>query len=131
MTDTTDTPDGAQTGADGLDFDGCARECRKPRVHSYRWGYCEHAPESAKPEPRITFGGVRTMADGQPGIALESVTVSELAARIERALHTVPIRLGPKSLELIRGGHEMHLTGGEYAAMALAVALDLAGAPDA
>ncbi|BFP50126.1 hypothetical protein KCMC57_64940 (plasmid) [Kitasatospora sp. CMC57] len=108
------------------DFDGCARSCRKTRSHTLLWGDCAHAPESARPEPLVTIGGVQSAADGHPSIVLRSVPVSELAERIEKALRSVQITLGPKSLALLEDGHQMHLTGGEYSAMALAVAMDLA-----
>lgn len=107
-------------------FDGCARSCRKTRQHTFLWGDCEHAPESARPEPHVTIGGTQIAADGYPSIVLQSVPVSVLAERIEKAMRTVPIVLGSKSLALLEGGHRMHLTGGEYSAMALAVAMDLA-----
>lgn len=111
------------------DFDGCARSCRKTHIHTLLWGDCAHAPESSRPEPRVTIGSVQTAADGHPSIVLQSIPVSDLAERIEKALRTVQITLGPKSLELLQEGHRMHLTGGEYSAMALAVAMDLAEEP--
>jgi hypothetical protein len=111
------------------DFDGCAYSCRKPREHTLVWGDCAQAPESARPEPRVTIGSTFIDVDGYPSIGMTSIPVSELAERIEKALRSVGITLGPKSLELLEGGHRMHLTGGEYAAMALAVAMDLAERP--
>lgn len=103
---------------------GCRRSCSEQ--HTYTWGDCALAPESAKPEPRVTFGGVRTMDDGQPGIVLDSYTVAELAARIERVIRTVPVRLGPNALAMLQRAETVGLSGGEYSAMALAVAMDLA-----
>jgi hypothetical protein len=111
------------------DFDGCARSCRKTRTHTHLWGDCAHAPEGARPEPRVSFFRHGTGPDGAPAILTESLTVSDLAERIEKALRSVGITLGPKSLELLEDGHRMHLTGGEYAAMALTVAMDLAEDP--
>lgn len=109
------------------DFDGCHRDCRKAGKHTLRWGGCEHAPE---PEPSITIMRVRTAADGYPELVGERSTVTELAARIEDVLRTVPIRLTNLSLRLLSEGHEMHLTEDEYAAMARAVATALATPAD-
>jgi hypothetical protein len=109
------------------DFDGCARACRKAGVHTLVWGDCEHAPASARPEPRVTIGGVRVAADGENSIVLESVPVSDLADRIERALRTVSINLGPNALAMLERGEAVRLSGSEYAAMALAAAMDLVG----
>lgn len=103
---------------------GCRRSCSEQ--HTYIWGNCALAPESAKPEPTVSILRVRPDTDGGMGIVTESFTVTELADRIEQALHSVQITLGPKSLELIRDGHRMHLTGGEYRDLALAAAVDLA-----
>lgn len=108
------------------DFDGCARSCRKTRTHTLLWGDCAHAPESARPEPRVSFFRHGTGSDGLPAILTESLTVSDLAERVEKALRSVGITLGPNSVRLLEDGHRMHLTGGEYSAMALAVAMDLA-----
>ncbi|MHA6764746.1 hypothetical protein [Streptacidiphilus sp. PAMC 29251] len=117
--------------ADTEDFDGCSSSsCRprnKPWQHTYAWGLCAHAPESARPEPRVTLLGAFQADDGGMSIGTTSYTVTELAAKIETALREVGITLGPKSLELLEGGHRMHLTGREYSAMALTVATMLAG----
>lgn len=75
----------------------------------------------------MTIGGVRTVADGEKSIVLDSIPVSELADRIEQALRTVSINLGPNALGMLERGESVRLSGGEYAAMALAVAMDLAG----
>lgn len=109
------------------DFDGCNRDCRKTGVHTLAWYGCGQAPESARPERQVTIGGVRMAADGENSIVLESVPVSEMADRIEKALRTVSINLGPNALGMLERGEPVRLSGGEYAAMALAVAMDLAG----
>jgi hypothetical protein len=109
------------------DFDGCARPCRTAGMHALVWGDCAHAPESARPEPRVTIGGVYTAADGYPSIGLESIPVSELAERIEKALRTVSIDLGPNALGMLERGEPVGLSAGDYWLMALAVAMDLAG----
>jgi hypothetical protein len=113
----------------GPDFDGCSRDCRKSATHTLVWGDCAHAPETARPEPHVTIGGVRTMADGESNIVLEAVPVSVLAERIEQALRSVSITLGPNALGMLERGEPVRLSGGEYAAMALAAALELAGDP--
>jgi len=111
-----------------LDFvDGCSRPCRKTGVHTLIWVDCEHAPETARPEPRVTIGGTYIAADGHPAIGLESIPVSELSERIEKVLRTVAINLGPNALAMLERGETVGLSGGEYSAMALAVATDLAG----
>lgn len=107
------------------DFDGCSYPCRKTGVHTLQWSGCSQAPESARPEPRLTVMRARVAADGYPSLVGESISLSELMERIEKAMRTVPITLGPNSLKLLENGHQMHLTGGEYSAMALAVAMDL------
>jgi hypothetical protein len=112
------------------DHDGCGLACR-PRNrawgHTLGWGDCAHAPETACPEARVTIGGVCKAADGENSIMLESIPVSMLAERIEKALRTVPVTLGLNALGMLERGEPVRLSGGEYAAMALAVALDLAG----
>lgn len=95
------------------EFDGCARACRQPLVHTLVWGECAHAPESARPEPRVSIGGVFIDVDGYPSIGMTSIPVSELAARIERVLRSVPVQI----------------PDGDYAGMAYAVAMDLAEEP--
>ncbi|HEX8808334.1 MAG TPA: hypothetical protein VF760_04995 [Xanthobacteraceae bacterium] len=110
--------------SDGTDFDGCSRPCRISGVHTLVWGECADAPESARPEPRVTIGSTYIAADGHPSIGLESIPVSELAERIEKALRTVSINLGPNALAMLGRGEPVRLSGGEYAAMALAVAMD-------
>jgi hypothetical protein len=107
------------------EFDGCTRACRKTRVHTLVWGDCERAPESARPEPTLTVMRRRVLEDGYPALVGESVTLSALAGQIEKALRSVPVRLGPNALTLLRNGKTVGLSGGEYAAMALAVAMDL------
>lgn len=103
--------------------DGCSRDCREQ--HTYRWGYCALA---APPEPHVDILRVRDdMGDGHPGIATESLTVTELAERVEAALRTIPIRLGPNARAMLDCGEPVRLSGGEYGRLALAVAADLAG----
>ena len=68
-----------------------------------------------------------TASDGQQSIGTTSYTVTEMADRVERALRTIPVRLGPNALAILREGSTVPLSGGEYAAMALAVATMLAG----
>jgi hypothetical protein len=106
-----------------LDFDGCWWECRKAGAHTLRWGSCEHAPE---PEKTVSISRVYLDHDGQPSIGFDTFTVTDLAARIEAALRTVPIRLGPNALAMLQRGDTVSLSGGEYAAMALAAAVALA-----
>ncbi|MCM8552269.1 hypothetical protein [Streptomyces sp. STCH 565 A] len=59
---------------------GCARDCSEQ--HTYAWGRCALAPESARPEPTISIGRVETEADGQPGIVLHSIPVTAWDALI-------------------------------------------------
>jgi hypothetical protein len=59
-------------------------------------------------------------AIGREGDRTTSFTVTEMADRVERALRTVP-------LAILREGGTAGLSGGEYVAMALAVATMLAG----
>ena len=54
-----------------------------------------------------------------------SLTRTELAERIEAALRTVPVRLGPLALGILERGETVGLSGGEYSQMALAAAKDL------
>jgi hypothetical protein len=53
---------------------GCARDCTEQ--HTYTWGRCALAPESARPEPTISIGTVVMEADGHPGIAMTSIPLS-------------------------------------------------------
>lgn len=53
--------------------------------------------------------------------------ITELASWVEQALRTVPVRLGPNALAILSEGGTVPLSGGEYSAMALAVAMMLAG----
>ena len=59
---------------------GCPRSCREQ--HTYTWGTCALAPESARPEPTISIGRVEPMGDGYPGIVLRSVPLSAWEALI-------------------------------------------------
>lgn len=99
---------------------GCRRSCTEQ--HTYVWGECALAPESARPEPSVTLMRVRPDVDGEMSIVGQSFTVPELADRIEKALRTVRITLGPNSLKLIQDGHRMPLTDGEYRDLALTAA---------
>jgi hypothetical protein len=58
------------------DFDGCNPECRKPRVHTLRWGGCEHAQP---PEPTVSMSCVYEAADGHPVIGSDTYTAQQLA----------------------------------------------------
>lgn len=114
-----------------LSFDGCSSSSCRPRnrpwKHTFAWGLCEHAPESARPEPRITLFGTFLADDGEVSIGTTSFTVPEMAAKVEAALREVGIRLGPNALAMLERGESVALSGGEYAAMGLAVAMMLAG----
>ncbi|MFH8531561.1 hypothetical protein ACH4GE_24460 [Streptomyces tendae] len=59
---------------------GCARDCSEQ--HTYTWGRCALAPQSARPEPTISIGRVETEADGQPGIVLRSIPLTAWDALI-------------------------------------------------
>ncbi|MFI9331950.1 hypothetical protein ACIGZJ_30965 [Kitasatospora sp. NPDC052868] len=111
------------------DFDGCARACRQAITHTYAWGDCAYAPESARPEPRISIPRTFRDTDGKMSIGFDTYTAAELAARIERSLRTVDVRLGQNSVAILQRGGTVGLSGGEYAAMALAVAMDLVEEP--
>lgn len=110
-------------------FEGCSRLCRprgKPWKHTLAWGECEHAPESARPERRVSLLGPFRADDGEMALGTTSFTIPELAEKVEAALRTVQIRLGPNARSLVLNGGTVTLSGGEYGAMALAVALMLA-----
>jgi hypothetical protein len=94
------------------DFDGCSRPCRKAQAHTRASG-CE--PE---PEPAITVMRIRQMDGGYPAIVGERITHADLADRIEAALRTVSVRLGPTALAMLRRGETVALSGGEYADLA-------------
>lgn len=68
------------------DFDGCRRACRLAATHTLIWGDCENAPESSKPKPKVTFVRNGIAEDGQPSLWCESLTTTELAARIDPVL---------------------------------------------
>jgi hypothetical protein len=53
---------------------GCARDCTDQ--HTYQWGRCAHAPESARPEPTVLIGGVETAEDGHGDIVMRSIPLS-------------------------------------------------------
>lgn len=110
-------------------FEGCSRLCRPrggPWRHTLIWGECEHAPESARPEPRISLFGPFRADDGEMSLGTTSFTIPEMAAKVEAALRQVGIRLGPNALAMLGRGETVALSGGEYAAMGLAVAMMLA-----
>jgi hypothetical protein len=77
--------------------------------------------------PITVRSAVEMFEDGMPGIGTTSYTLSEMASKVEVALRTVPVRLGPNALAILREDGTVPLSGGEYAAMALAVATMLAG----
>jgi hypothetical protein len=113
---------------DDRDYDGCGLRCRprnKPWGHTAVWGECAYAE---KPERRISIGPRAFLAtDGEMSVGYDTHTLTELADRIEKALRTVPITLGPNARAMLDRGEQVRLSGGEYSAMALAVAMDLAG----
>lgn len=119
---------------DLTDFDGCSSSaCRprnKPWKHTLQWGLCAHAPESTRPQPTISLLGVFTAEDGNKSIGTTSFTVMEMADKVEAALRTVEVRLGPNAVAILERGGTVGLSGGEYGAMALAVAQMLAAAGD-
>jgi hypothetical protein len=109
-------------------FDGCSTSCRprnRPWQHTFAWGLCAHAPESARPQPTVSLLGTFRAEDGETSIAATVFTVPQLAARVEEALRTVPVRFGPGALAMLGRGETVGLSGGEYGAMALAVAMML------
>lgn len=118
------------TEPDLTDFDGCSSSsCRprnKPWQHTYAWGLCAHAPESARPEPRISLLGTYLDVDGEMSIGTTSFTLTEMAAKIEASLREVKVSLGPNALGILERGGTVTLSGGEYQAMALTVAAMLA-----
>ncbi|NEA42713.1 hypothetical protein [Streptomyces sp. SID11385] len=59
----------------------------------------------------------------------DPTALTALADRIEDALRTVPVHLGPNALALLHHGHTVPLSGGEYAALALAAAQTLLADP--
>lgn len=104
------------------EFDGCNYRCRQPQEHTLEWGECALAPESARPEPRLSVLRVRLAADGDNEIVTDSLTLVQLADVIEPALRSVHVRLGPNALAILRGGGTVGLSGGEYRDLALAAA---------
>lgn len=75
---------------DGVEFDGCARECRKTREHTRAWGRCAEAPEPTPPSKddlrglliaaRLT-SHVQDMDDG-----IQSVVIHSYEEAADRAL---------------------------------------------
>jgi hypothetical protein len=62
---------------------GCKRTCSEQ--HTYTWGDCDLAPESARPEPTVSMAVVYQDTDGYPSIGSDTYTVPELATLIENA----------------------------------------------
>ncbi|MFZ3592279.1 hypothetical protein [Streptomyces sp. BH104] len=62
---------------------GCARDCTEQ--HTYTWGRCALAPESARPEPTISIGRVEPGPDGQPEIVLRTIPLDAWNALINVA----------------------------------------------
>lgn len=112
MTDQTKTVDWYDAG--------CARDCTEQ--HTYTWGRCALASESARPEPTVSMSVVYDAADGHKAIGFDKYTVPQLAELIEPALRTIKIRLGPNARSMLERGDEVRLTAGEYASLALAAA---------
>jgi hypothetical protein len=94
------------------EFDGCKRACRTAGRHTLVWGDCSAAPESARPEPKLTVMRTRIAEDGYPSLVGELFTRTELAERIELTLRAVPLVSAPPA-------------DADYQAMALAAADDL------
>ncbi|MGW0948501.1 hypothetical protein ACWD4O_38925 [Streptomyces sp. NPDC002623] len=59
---------------------GCARACRDQ--HTYTWGICALAPESAKPAPTISIGRIEMQDDGYPSIVLRGIPLTAWDALI-------------------------------------------------
>lgn len=76
----TDQPSGA-----GWRDLGCARDCREQ--HTYVWGRCELAPESARPEPTVSMSVVYDDTDGHKSIGFDTYTVDQLADLIEPVIN--------------------------------------------
>lgn len=77
MTDQTPAPDWYDAG--------CRRECSEQ--HTYRWGDCAFAPESARPAPTVSMSVVYQDTDGYPSIGFDTYTVEQLADLIEPAIN--------------------------------------------
>jgi hypothetical protein len=62
---------------------GCKRSCSEQ--HTYAWGDCDLAPESARPEPTVSMSYIYRDTDGYNSIGSDSYTTRELANLIEQA----------------------------------------------
>lgn len=101
---------------------GCARACTIN--HTRQRGECFYAP-TTDPEPQLTVLRVQSVADGVTSLVGVTYTLTELVTQLEFAMREVGITLGPNSLALLKAGNRMHLTGGEYQALALTAARSL------
>jgi hypothetical protein len=108
---------------------GCHRSCA--HEHTHQRGACAHADHAPAPLPHLSVLRTRTADDGHPEIATQQISFTDLTDLIAAALHDVDIVLGPNSLKLLRDGHRMRLTEGEYWHMALAAATALTTDGDA
>lgn len=63
---------------------GCARDCSEQ--HTYTWGRCALAPESARPEPTVSMSHVYDDVDGGKSIGFDSYTVPQLGELITAGL---------------------------------------------
>jgi hypothetical protein len=95
---------------------GCRRTCSEQ--HTYKWGDCALAPETARPEPHVSMTKVFVADDGNKAIGYDKYTEQQLADLIEPALHWVIIRLGPYALAMLQRGDTVALSAGEYADLA-------------
>ena len=64
---------------------GCARDCTEQ--HTYTWGRCALAPESARPEPTVSMSVVYDDSDGHKSIGFDTYTVAGLADLIEPVIN--------------------------------------------
>lgn len=72
---------------------GCRRKCSEQ--HTYKWGDCALAPESAKPEPTVSLSKALIAEDGHPALGYDTYTVLELADLIEPALRATGCATSP------------------------------------
>ncbi|MGW6872868.1 hypothetical protein ACWGHA_11095 [Streptomyces xanthophaeus] len=101
---------------------GCHRSCRFEHTNVH--GSCTQA-DNTTPLPALSVLRVRTDEEGERVIVTERFDFRALTDLIKAAIQEIDITLGPNSLRLIRDGHRMKLTDGEYEHMALAVATAL------
>jgi hypothetical protein len=77
----------------------------------------------------LDAGQLQSMRQALDGLyVVPEVELMALAEQVESVLRDVPVRLGPNALAILREDGTAPLSGGEYAAMALAVATMLAEA---